>query len=72
MIVCYADGGGLGHLTRVRAYRVVHLARLLRWDAYRPLLLPSAPPRFAETRLAEPVTAEHLAYLREISSTARL
>jgi hypothetical protein len=146
MIVCYANGGGLGHLTRIRAYlhttardepatiltgspfaadprvtgghpvrsapgglgrdgltrwiaaalaelnpaqlvvdafpaglsgeltappagiRVVHLARLLRWDAYAELLPPD-PPRFAETYLVEPVTAEHAAYLRSVSGT---
>jgi hypothetical protein len=148
MIVCYANGGGLGHLTRIRAYlhtrrrdepativtgspfaadprvtggrpvlsapagldrdgrtrwigatlsrlapaelvvdafpagldgeltvraippgtRVVHLARLLRWDAYRPLL-PAEPPRFAETYLVEPVTAGHEAYLASVSAS---
>jgi hypothetical protein len=117
MIVCYARGGGLGHLTRVGAYlhtvhpgaaatiltewpgdpaalsradeivvdafpagldgeldaagvppgaRVVHLARLLRWDAYRPLI-PDRPLRFAQTWLAEPVSGPHLAYLRSVS-----
>ncbi|HUR01148.1 MAG TPA: hypothetical protein VM347_01290 [Nonomuraea sp.] len=117
MIVCYARGGGLGHLTRVRAYlhtvhpgavttiltewpgdpaalsradeivvdafpagldgeldavgvppgaRVVHLARLLRWDAYRPLI-PDRPLRFAQTWLAEPVSGPHLSYLRSVS-----
>ncbi|MDN3359812.1 hypothetical protein [Actinomadura sp. DC4] len=149
MIVCYANGGGLGHLTRIRAYlhtvapgrpatiltgspfaadprvtgghpvrsapgglgrdgltrwlaaalaelnpaelvvdafpaglsgeltarvipagtRIVHLARLLRWDAYRPLL-PPEPPVFSETWLVEPVTAGHSAYLRAVSGTA--
>ena len=118
MIVCYARGGGLGHLTRVRAYlytvhpgapatirtgwpddlaelepeeivldafpagldgevgaalvpagvRVVHLARLLRWDAYRPLI-PADPVRFDRTWLVEPVTGPHLAYLRSVSAT---
>jgi hypothetical protein len=144
MIVCYAHGGGLGHLTRIRAYlhtmapdepvtvltgspfaadprvtgghpvrsapgglgredlrrwiaavlaelnpaelvvdafpaglsgeltafpagiRVVHLARLLRWEAY-SALLPAEPPRFARTFLVEPVTAGHEAYLRSVS-----
>ncbi|MEU7746064.1 hypothetical protein [Nonomuraea sp. NPDC049158] len=116
MIVCYARGGGLGHLTRVRAYlhtvhpgaaatirtewprdpaelaradeivvdafpagldgeieaavprgpRVVHLARLLRWDAYRPLI-PARPLRFHRTWLAEPVSDPHLAYLESVS-----
>jgi len=117
MIVCYARGGGLGHLTRVGAYlhtvhpgaaatiltawpgdpavlaqadeivvdafpagldgeldaagvppgtRVVHLARLLRWDAYRPLI-PDRTLRFAHTWLAEPVSGPHLAYLRTVS-----
>ncbi|MGI5229005.1 hypothetical protein [Actinoallomurus sp. CA-142502] len=147
MIVCYAHGGGLGHLTRIRAYlhtravrgpvtiltgspfaadprvtgghpvrsapaglgrdgltrwiasalvelapaefvvdafpagltgelsaravppgiRVVHLARLLRWDVYRPLL-PAEPLGFDETWLVEPVAAEHEAYLRSVSA----
>lgn len=148
MIVCYAQGGGLGHLTRIRAYlhtrgpaggpvtiltgspfagdprvvaghrvlsapagldreglthwiggtlaglrprevvvdafpaglsgelsaaavpagtRVVHLARLLRWDAYRPLLAAD-PLRFAETLLVEPVGGAHRAYLDSVSS----
>ncbi len=147
MIVCYANGGGLGHLTRIRAYlhtlgreepvtiltgspfaadprvtgghtvrsapagldgealtrwlasalaaldpaelvvdafpaglsgeltaaavpprtRVVHLARLLRWDAYAPLL-PGTAPRFAETYLIEPVTGRHESYLRSVSA----
>lgn len=144
MIVCYANGGGLGHLTRIRAYlhtmardepvtiltgspfaadprvtgghpvrsapggldrdglsrwiaaalaelapaelvvdafpaglsgeltelpagtRVVHLARLLRWDVYAELLPPD-PPRFAQTYLVEPVSAEHEAYLHSVS-----
>lgn len=117
MIVCYARGGGLGHLTRVAAYlhtvhpgaaatiltewpgdpaalsradeivvdafpagldgeldaagmppgaRVVHLARLLRWDAYRSLI-PDRPLRFAQTWLAEPVSGPHLSYLRSVS-----
>lgn len=116
MIVCYARGGGLGHLTRMRAYlhtvhpgaeavilteppapgmlegaaefvvdafpaglegelsafhvpagvAVVHLARLLRWEAYRPLI-PDDAPRFDRTWLVEPITDPHLTYLREIS-----
>ncbi|MCA2219731.1 hypothetical protein [Nonomuraea aurantiaca] len=116
MIVCYARGGGLGHLTRVRAYlhtvhpgavttirtewprdpavlaradeivvdafpagldgeigaavprgpRVVHLARLLRWEAYRPLI-QARPLRFHRTWLAEPVSDPHLAYLESVS-----
>lgn len=126
MIVCYAYGGGLGHLTRVRAFlhttgrtgpvtvvtaspyapkvlpdaelraaldglrpdelivdafpagltgeldatlvppgtKVIHLARLLRWDAYRPLI-PAEPLHFDETWLVEPVT--HEAYLSSVS-----
>jgi hypothetical protein len=148
LIVCYAQGGGLGHLTRIRAYlhtrelrdepvtiltgspfagdprilaghrvlsapagldrdgltrwigrtlaalrprelvvdafpaglsgelsaaavpagtRVVHLARLLRWDAYRPLL-SADPLGFAETWLVEPVGGAHRAYLESVSS----
>jgi hypothetical protein len=148
LIVCYAQGGGLGHLTRLRAYlhtrevtaepvtvltgspfagdprvvrghrvlsapaglgrgglarwvgetlaalrprelvvdafpaglsgelsaaiapagtRVVHLARLLRWDAYRPLLRAD-PLGFTETWLVEPVGGAHRAYLEAVSS----
>ncbi|MEV4671711.1 MULTISPECIES: hypothetical protein [Actinomadura] len=128
MIVCYAAGDGLGHLTRLRAAlltlgmdgpvtvvtgsrfggdarvtgrwrvvesaaglapdevvvdafpaglkgeltrfpsgtRVTHLARLLRWDAYRPLL-PADPPRFDRTFVLEPLAPAHDAYLREVS-----
>jgi hypothetical protein len=47
--------------------RVVHLARLLRWDAYRPLL-PASPPRFDRTYLLEEPAPEHLAYLRDHSA----
>ncbi|WP_219471702.1 hypothetical protein [Nonomuraea rhizosphaerae] len=127
MIVCYARGDGLGHLTRMRAYlhtvhpgepatiltawpgdisrykpaevvvdafpagldgevRVppgvpaVHLARLLRWEAYRPLIsgslisgpavsgsVCSGPVRFDRTWVCEPVSEPHLAFLHEIS-----
>jgi hypothetical protein len=131
LIACYAAGGGLGHLTRLRAYlhtlavddevvvlsdspyaadprvssgwtvrpvstglaalapdelvvdafpaglkgeltrlpsgiRVTHLARLLRWDAYRPLL-PSDPPRFDRTYVLEPLDPAHEAHLRAVS-----
>jgi hypothetical protein len=129
-IACYAQGGGLGHLTRIRAalhtlypgeratiftgspfaadpriigphdvrtlsplydldellvdafpaglhgeltaatvppgVRVTHLARLLRWDAYAPLL-PAAPVRFDRTWLLEPVTRPHADFLRSVS-----
>ncbi|GAA0233700.1 hypothetical protein GCM10009527_032710 [Actinomadura nitritigenes] len=132
MIACYAAGGGLGHLTRLRAFlhtlavddevvvlsdspfaadprvssgwtvrpastglaalapdelvvdafpaglrgeltrppsgiRVTHLARLLRWDAYLPLL-PGDPPRFDRTFLLEPVGPAHEAHLRAVSA----
>lgn len=126
MIAWYARGGGLGHLTRLRAAlhtlrpdgdvvivsdspfatraagglpvvpsldglrpreivvdafpaglkgelarlppgaSVTHLARLLRWDAYRPLL-PAAPPRFDRTFILEPLHTQHEAYLRAMS-----
>ncbi|QXJ24156.1 hypothetical protein AGRA3207_005421 [Actinomadura graeca] len=128
MIVCYAHGDGLGHLTRLRAVRhtlawddevtvvtrsphardpriaggwriaasldglaaddlvvdafpaglqgelrrlpdgvrVTHLARRLRWDAYRPLL-PAAPPRFGRTYVLEPLEPAHEEYLRAVS-----
>ncbi|WP_149261152.1 hypothetical protein [Actinomadura sp. K4S16] len=130
MIVCYAAGDGLGHLTRLRAvlhtlrregpvtvvtgspfaadprvaggWRVVetadltalrpdevivdafpaglrgelarlppgvpttHLARLLLWDAYRPLL-PADPVRFDRTYVLEELDPAHDAYLRTVS-----
>ncbi|MFI0351721.1 hypothetical protein [Actinomadura sp. 9N407] len=135
MIACYAEGGGLGHLTRIRAFlhtvgydgpatvltsspfaadprvrgswrvlgppygpalaalapaeliidafpaglkgeltagdvpsgtKVTHLARLLRWDAYRPLIPPDAP-RFDRTLVLEELAPEHLAYLQDRS-----
>jgi hypothetical protein len=128
VIVCYAQGGGLGHLTRIRAYlhtvhadepatilsvspftadprvlgphrllpaaalpdlrpsmlvvdafpagldgelrassvppgaRTVHLARLLRWDAYRRVLPPD-PIRFDEVHALEPLDDAHAAFL---------
>ncbi|WP_433245214.1 hypothetical protein [Actinomadura nitritigenes] len=132
MIACYAAGGGLGHLTRLRAFlhtlavddevvvlsdspfaadprvssgwtvrpastrlaalapdelvvdafpaglkgelarppsgiRVTHLARLLRWDAYLPLL-PADPPRFDRTFVLEPLDPAHEAHLRAVSA----
>ncbi|MFI0373587.1 hypothetical protein ACH35V_37505 [Actinomadura sp. 1N219] len=130
MIVCYAAGDGLGHLTRLRsvlhtlrldgpvtvvtaspfandpritggwrivpsldaadadaheviidafpaglkgdlthipsAPRVTHLARLLRWDAYEPLL-PADPPHFDRTFVLEPLAPPHHAYLHAVS-----
>ncbi|MFB4296385.1 hypothetical protein [Actinomadura sp. NTSP31] len=131
MIACYARGGGLGHLTRLRSFlhtmavddevvvlsdspfaadprvssgwtvldastglaalapdelvvdafpaglkgeltripsgiRVTHLARLLRWDAYRPLL-PEHPPHFDRTFVLEPLEPAHEAHLRAVS-----
>lgn len=149
MIACYAQGGGLGHLTRIRAYlhtvhadepatvltaspfaadprilgphrllsppqgaaparwlsavlrdlsprtfvvdafpagidgeltaavvppgtRTVHLARLLRWDAYRRVL-PADPVRYDRTWTVEDLTADHAVHLAAISGTvARL
>ncbi|MEU4162505.1 hypothetical protein [Actinoplanes sp. NPDC026670] len=128
MIACYVQGGGLGHLTRIRAYlhtchpgetatiltasaftadsrvrgphrllpaaalpslrpstlvvdafpagldgelsaasvpsgaRTVHLARLLRWDAYQRIL-PAEPIVFDETWLLEDLTPAHRAHL---------
>jgi hypothetical protein len=46
--------------------RVTHLARLLRWDAYRPLL-PADPPHFDRSYVLEPLAPEHDAYLRSVS-----
>ncbi|GAA4241476.1 hypothetical protein GCM10022254_70440 [Actinomadura meridiana] len=129
MIVCYAAGDGLGHLTRLRAVlhtlrvdgpvtvvtsspfaddprvtgdwkivpslegidadevfvdafpaglkgelarvpsgaRLTHLARLLRWDAYKPLL-PADPLRFDRTFVLEPLAPAHHSYLRDVSA----
>ncbi|WP_433333188.1 hypothetical protein [Spirillospora sp. CA-294931] len=133
MIVCYAHGDGLGHLTRLRAAlhtlgetgpvtvlsgspfaadtrvtggwtvrpgadlaslaprelivdafpagrrgeltasaippgaRVTHLARLLRWDVYAPLL-PDDPPRFDRTFVLEPLADGHRAHLDAVSA----
>ncbi|WP_131737100.1 hypothetical protein [Actinomadura roseirufa] len=47
--------------------RVTHLARLLRWDAYRPLL-PADPPRFDRTFVLEPLDPAHEAHLRGVSA----
>lgn len=62
-------GGELTAAAVPAGTRTVHLARLLRWEAYRPLL-PAAPVRFAETWLVEPVTGEHEAYLRSVSAVS--
>ncbi|TDE19732.1 hypothetical protein [Actinomadura sp. 6K520] len=47
--------------------KVTHLARLLRWDAYAPLL-PADPPRFDRTFLLEPLAPAHEAFLRAVSA----
>ena len=67
-VVVDAFPAGLkGELTRFPpGTRVTHLARLLRWDAYRPLL-PADPPRFDRTFVLEPLAPAHDAYLREVS-----
>ncbi|TYB46168.1 hypothetical protein [Actinomadura chibensis] len=46
--------------------RVTHLARLLRWDAYAPLL-PAVPPRFDRTFVLEELAPAHDAFLRRVS-----
>ncbi|MFI0452436.1 hypothetical protein [Actinomadura sp. 6N118] len=46
--------------------RVVHLARLLRWENYRPVL-PADPPRFDLTFVLEPLAPEHHAHLEAVS-----
>ena len=45
----------------------IHLARLLRWDAYR-LVLPDRPLRYATTFLLEPLHADHQEYLASVSA----
>lgn len=46
--------------------RVTHLARLLRWNAYAPLL-PAVPPRFDRTFVLEELSPAHDAFLRRVS-----
>ncbi|MFD0691808.1 hypothetical protein [Actinomadura fibrosa] len=59
--------GELGALPAVPSgTRVTHLARLLRWDAYRPLL-SAVRPRFDRTFVLEPLDPAHEAYLRAVS-----
>ncbi|GAA4063260.1 hypothetical protein [Actinomadura miaoliensis] len=70
LVVDAFPAGLRGELTAAAvsgAARVVHLARLLRWDAYRPLL-PADPPRFDRTYVLEPLDAEHLAHVRAHSA----
>jgi len=60
---------GRGELDRdavAPAASVRHLARLLRWDAYRPRL-PATAPRFVTTWLTEPVGAEQAVWLHAAS-----
>ncbi|MFI0483970.1 hypothetical protein [Actinomadura sp. 9N215] len=67
VIIDAFPAGLKGELTRVPSGpRVTHLARLLRWDAYQPLL-PADPPHFDRTFVLEPLTPAHHAYLRTIS-----
>jgi predicted glycosyltransferase len=46
--------------------RLIHLARLLRWEEY-SRQIQGAPPNFALTYRLEPLAAEHEAYLRNHS-----
>lgn len=55
------DGAALRPASAVR-----HLARLLRWSAYEPVL-PASSPMFATTWLTEPVGPEQEAWLRSRS-----
>ena len=57
--------GLLGELADARilpAARLVHVARLLRWDAYRAAC-PGAPRRYDATFAVEPLTPPHAAFL---------
>ncbi|RFU36408.1 hypothetical protein DZF91_38345 [Actinomadura logoneensis] len=47
-------------------FRVVHLARLLRWPVYERLL-PAVPPRIDTTYICEPLTRAQEEYLRSVS-----
>ncbi|MGH3240445.1 MAG: hypothetical protein ACRDNL_08685, partial [Spirillospora sp.] len=68
VIIDAFPAGLKGELTRIPpGPRVTHLARLLRWDAYQPLL-PTDPPHFDRTFVLEPLAPTHLAYLRTVSA----
>ena len=70
VIVDAFPAGLRGELARSRlpsGARVTHLARLLRWDAYAPML-PADPPRFDRTFVLEPLASGHEAYLRGVSN----
>lgn len=67
VIVDAFPAGLRGELTGLPpGVRTTHLARLLRWDAYAPML-PADPPRFDRTYLLEPLAPAHEAYLRAVS-----
>ncbi|TDD79543.1 hypothetical protein E1293_22995 [Actinomadura darangshiensis] len=66
LIVDAFPAGLKGELARMPGVRTTHLARLLRWDAYRPLL-PSDPPRFDRTFVLEELDEAHHAYLQTVS-----
>lgn len=66
LIVDAFPAGLKGELTVPSGVRTTHLARLLRWDAYRPLL-PAKPPHFHRTFVLEELDEAHHAYLREVS-----
>ncbi|RFS84520.1 hypothetical protein D0T12_13175 [Actinomadura spongiicola] len=67
VIVDAFPAGLRGELTSVPpGARVTHLARSLRWEAYRPLL-PADPPRFDRTFVLEPLDPAHHAYLGAVS-----
>lgn len=51
-------------------FRVVHLARLLRWPVYEKLL-PAVRPRIDVTYVCEPLSHAHETYLREISGEVK-
>ncbi|MFI0409959.1 hypothetical protein [Actinomadura sp. 3N508] len=67
VIIDAFPAGLKGDLARIPpGPRVTHLARLLRWDAYQPLL-PAVPPRFDRTFVLEPLAPAHAAYLDTVS-----
>lgn len=47
---------------------IYHLARLLRWNTYAPVLR-GTPPTLTHTHLLEPLDAEHLAFLHQHSAS---
>jgi UDP:flavonoid glycosyltransferase YjiC (YdhE family) len=68
LIVDTFPAGIQGELSAIEAERIDYVARLLRWDEYRRVVsLPA--PRFESTWVVEPLTEEHMRFVRANSAT---